>query len=73
MIFTHDKKRFISLAYYDRQGVKRSILQMHRALKDGTFRLIYQSGAYLIVTPEMVWVTEYSQFTVKSNTDWSIE
>ncbi len=68
-----DNKLLKSIAYFDLDGAKRLIKTIHKAMADGTLRLIWQSGYFLIVTPKTLWATPHEQYlTVESNVNWTI-
>lgn len=68
-----DNKLLKSIAYFDLDGAKRLIKTIHKAMADGTLRLIWQSDHFLIVTPKTLWATPHEQYlTVESNVNWTI-
>lgn len=74
MIYDENKKRLTSIAYFDANGVRKTIDRIYTSIANGTMKLVWQKGAYLIVTPTFMWALDYEQMIkVKSNTDWNIE
>lgn len=67
-------KNLVAMAHFNRDGAKKVIRTIHKAMADGTLRLIWQGGLFLVVTPKLVWATEHEQFLdVHSNVNWTID
>lgn len=60
--------------YFDKAGERKAINQIHKALSDGTLRLVWQGTLFMIVSPTYVWLTDYPQnIDVNSNVNWTVE
>lgn len=74
MISNHKKQHLASLLYITPGGEKKALNAIYAAMQDGTLRLVWRAGKFLIVTPDFLWVTESEQFLdVQSNVNWTID
>lgn len=76
MIYDSNKKRLTSISYFDENGVNKIINRIYVGITGGSLKLVWskENQAYLIVSPTLIWITDYAQqVTIQSNLDWILE